>query len=537
MTAVPKPLLLIILDGLGCNPNPRGNAVLHAKTPNLDRIAASVPQTQLITCGPRVGLPEGQMGNSEVGHLNIGAGRVVEQELLRINRTVAQNALCTIAPLRESFDYLRSKPTQALHLIGLMSSGGVHSSIEHAKALAQAAAIAGVSHIYIHAITDGRDTAPQCAWQELSELERFIKSLSIAPQEVRIVNVIGRYYAMDRDKRWDRTQLAYDLFTKSNGESYQELSATLRGKKEGGEYDEFLKPLSIAHHPSSRTHSLADGDVVLCTNFRADRMRQIVRAMFAREGEFHDFKRSVVPKLHHLFTLTEYDSSFPVTALFPPAVINQHLGQLLSEHGFSQLRIAETEKYAHVTYFFNGGVEKAFPGETRILIPSPRDVATYDEKPEMSAIELTERLLQELASNRHAVYVVNYANCDMVGHTGNFDAAVRAVETVDTCLGKVLALITQKRGTAIVTADHGNAEQMIDYDTGEPHTAHTMFPVPLYLVADSANFGSSSPETKIRLDSGGALCDIAPTICELLNLPQPEAMTGRSLILKNKDKK
>ncbi len=515
------PFLLAILDGIGNNPNPKGNAVFHAKTPILDHLRQSTPSTELITFGPRVGLPEGQMGNSEVGHLNIGAGRVVEQELLKINRAIERNALGELEALNDAFQYLRQSESSVLHIIGLASSGGVHSSIEHIQALVTASHKAGVKRISVHAITDGRDTPPQAACEEIARLKEFLSGFS--QPLPHLVSIIGRYYAMDRDRRWERTQRAYDLYTLGKGEHTRDPVSILKEKKDSGKYDEFLEPI-IIQTPHGDCSLVREGDAVLFANFRSDRMRQIVRSFIEPSSSFKGFSRERVINLSKILTLTEYEKDLPVTVLFKPTPTTNHLGEVLSRDGFKQLRIAETEKYPHVTYFFNGGTETPYPGEERILIPSPREVKTYDQKPEMSAFEVTRELISSIENNRRDVYIVNYANGDMVGHTGNLDAAIKAVETVDSCLGQVLEALRKQNGVALVTADHGNAEQMIDYETGEPHTAHTLFPVPLFLVGFK--------EKNISLRAGASLCDIAPTICEVLEIQPPQEMTGKSLIEK-----
>ncbi|MFN8388937.1 MAG: 2,3-bisphosphoglycerate-independent phosphoglycerate mutase [Bdellovibrionota bacterium] len=517
-----KPFLLIILDGMALNPNERGNAVAAARKPTLDRLFKTCPQTTLTTHGKRVGLPEGQMGNSEVGHLNIGGGRIVQQELTRINASIESGELAALPELGQIVTKLEQAPGSALHLIGLASNGGVHSSLEHLKALAQAAVAKGIHHIFIHAISDGRDRPPTASETEILDLEDSVRSLRdrCAPgQEVSIVSVVGRYYAMDRDNRWERTALAYDLFTLGKGEPYTELRTALEKRHQAGETDEFLKPLVATRPAGSRTPTIQSGDALLFFNFRADRMRQIVSCFTSSSGStFAHFNREKTVTPSAVVTLTEYDDTLPVEVLFRPQQVRNHFGEAVAANGLTQLRIAETEKYAHVTYFFNGGVEQPSTGEQRVMIPSPRDVATYDLKPEMSAVSVTDTIVQKLNEGRTDVYIINYANCDMVGHTGNFDAAVKAVETVDTCLGRVLEAVEQAGGVAFITADHGNADQMIDYETGAPHTFHTKYPVPFLI------FGKEF--STLTLHSGGALCDIAPTACKLLGIPVPKEMTG-----------
>lgn len=520
-----KPFLLAILDGLALNPNPRANAVYHAKKPVLDRLFAERPWTTLTTFGLRVGLPEGQMGNSEVGHLNLGAGRIVQQDLTRITFAVQDRQFPSISALRETCAALREKPAAALHLIGLMSDGGVHASLEHLVEIVRTALDSGVRFVFLHAITDGRDRPPQASVDELSHLLSEIRPLvERAPQGAvcAIVSICGRYFAMDRDKRWERTELAYRLLTEGTAdETFRDPLELIERRHLRGETDEFLKPAALQPDLLTRPASIESGDAVIFTNFRADRMRQIVAA-FLQQSEV-GFDRRKRPMLSHLCTLTEYEKGLPVEVLFPPQRVAHHLGATVADAGLTQLRIAETEKYAHVTYFFNGGVEEACAQEERILVPSPRDVATYDLKPEMSAAEVTDRLIEALRRPLPPqVVILNFANCDMVGHTGNFDAAVRAVETVDGCLGRILDVLQSIGGSAIVTADHGNADQMVDYETGKPHTYHTTYPVPCILLAPG--------HPSFHLRDGGALCDVAPTICDLIGLPIPPEMTGHSLL-------
>ncbi len=517
------PFLLAILDGVGLNPDERGNAVFHARKPVLEKLFRAPSFTTLTTFGRRVGLPDGQMGNSEVGHLNIGAGRIVQQDLTRIDCAVADRTFGSIDAFRSLCTELAARKSAALHCIGLSSRGGVHSSLDHLVELVRTAAEAGVRQIFVHALTDGRDRPPHASVEELGALlPQLEAAVSGTPGAIcRVVSLCGRYYAMDRDNRWERTELAFNMLTRSDGERFQDPLALIRSRHAAGETDEFLKPAVLAPDLLPRPATVQDGDAIVFTNFRADRMRQIV-ACFTPDGK-PGFERSCRPKLSRIATLTEYEKGLPVDVLFPPQLVAHHLGAVVSEAGLSQLRIAETEKYAHVTYFFNGGVEEVCRGEERILVPSPRDVATYDLKPEMSARGVTEKLLGALGRPTPPDFIVlNFANGDMVGHTGNFDAAVKAVETVDTCLGTILDALTQRGGTALITADHGNADQMIDYETGSPHTYHTKYPVPCVLAG--AQVGD------LRLASDGALCDIAPTICRLIGLPVPAEMTGRSLL-------
>ncbi len=514
------PFGLFILDGLAHNPNPEGNAVYAAHKPTLEKLWSECPYTELVTFGERVGLPDDQMGNSEVGHLNIGAGRVVEQDLLRINKAIRTNTLKKLPAFQKILT--ARNPEYALHILGLCSTGGVHSSMEHLFGILEEALEAGCPRVFIHVITDGRDRPQTASLEEVKALhERVIQLREQYPdQQLAMVDLIGRYYAMDRDKRWERTLLAYELYTRPTGQIFPNILSAIQSRQAAGETDEFYKPCRVATPAGYRSGEIRDGDSLLCFNFRADRMRQIVTPFLQQQMGGMNLPLQVT--LSAIVTLTEYDKNYPVEILFPPIKITNHLGSVVSNAGLKQLRMAETEKYPHVTYFFNGGVEQPLEGEERVLVQSPKDVPTYDFKPEMSAFELTDRIIEKLEAGAADVYIVNFANCDMVGHTGVFDAAVKAVETVDTCMGRILAVMAKVGGSGIITADHGNADQMVDYETGEPHTFHTKHPVPLVL------FGPLSIGATLRAD--GALCDIAPTICELLNLAQPEDMKGHSLL-------
>ncbi len=504
-----KPVVLIIRDGWGWNPGGQAtaqtdaNATLLAKTPFHEKLFATYPRCHVRTSGEDVGLPDGQMGNSEVGHLNLGAGRIVYQDLTRIGKAIRDGELGRNPVLQEAFVKARG---HRLHFIGLVSDGGVHSHQEHLVALADAAKAAGVEDIWVHAITDGRDTSPTGGKEYLKFCEA-----SLASSGAKIATVVGRYYAMDRDKRWERTKLGWDAIVHGVGtvETGLPSEAVVRGYAENIT-DEFMKPCIFAGANEQRVR---DGDVVIFFNFRADRARQLSMA-FLRE-KFEGFDRGAVPKVHYV-TLTEYDETYGCPVAFPPQQLNDVLGEVVSRAGLTQLRLAETEKYPHVSYFFNGGLEQPYPGEERQMIPSPK-VATYDLQPEMSAPEVTQLLLDRLPE--FDVVIVNFANPDMVGHTGVPEAAIRAVETVDDCVRRVVEKTLELDGQLLITADHGNCEFMRNAD-GSPHTAHTTFPVDLFYV-------SNQPGQYCLTD--GFLCDVAPTMLDILGLPKPAAMTGHSL--------
>ena len=512
---------LIILDGWGLNPRRDHNAVALASTPTMDRLLTTYAHTTLNTSGSAVGLPDGLMGNSEVGHLNLGAGRTVMQAMTQIDDRVRDGSLFKNEALIAAIDRIKNH-NRNLHLIGLVSDGGVHSWPSHYESLIKMAAARGLpsNRLFIHAFTDGRDTPPQSGIHRMRELLDMFKTHGIG----RVASISGRYYAMDRDHRWERTQIAYDLLTQGKGITETDPITAIQNAYNRGETDEFIKPIAIADSAGNPT--IKDGDSVIFFNFRGDRPRQITRA-FALKN-FDDFKRYIWPKVHFT-TLTRYEADVPVTGIaYPPETLSQNMpnicGSVIARANKRQLRIAETEKYAHVTFFFNGQRETPFDGEERILVQSPKDVPTYDHKPEMSAPEITDRFTEAIASNQFDTAICNFANPDMVGHTGILEAAIQAVTTVDTCLHRVLKAIENANGAAIVTADHGNAEQMLHYHTGEPHTAHTTNPVPFVLV---------DPTYKGKLRHGGALCDVAPTLLSLLNLPKPVEMTGNDLRIKN----
>lgn len=504
----PRPVILCILDGWGHRDERDDNAIAMAHTPRWDRFLAAYPHAMLKTSGLAVGLPEGQMGNSEVGHMNLGAGRVVMQDLPRIDTAIADGSLDRNPRLLAVVDALK-KTGGALHLMGLLSPGGVHSHQDHLAALARFVAGQGIA-VRVHAFLDGRDTPPSSA---KGFMERFLAD--VAGHDVTVATVSGRYYAMDRDKRWDRVQLAYDAMVSAKGERAADPVAAIADSYKAGKTDEFMLPSAIGDYAG-----MSDGDGLLMGNFRADRAREILAAL--ADPGFDGFARSRIISFACRAGMTEYskDLNAFLTALFPAESLTQILGEVVCEAGMTQLRIAETEKYAHVTFFFNGGREQVFPGEDRILVPSPK-VATYDLQPEMSAPEVTDRLVEAIGSGKYDVIVVNYANGDMVGHSGILAAAVKAVECVDACLGRLEEAVIKAGGTMLVTADHGNAECMRDSGTGEPHTAHTTGPVDLVLVNPPPGFSGIKD---------GRLADMAPTMLRLLGLAQPAEMTGHPLL-------
>jgi 2,3-bisphosphoglycerate-independent phosphoglycerate mutase len=502
------PLLLLILDGWGVREPAPDNAISTADTPNWDRLWSDCPHALLDTSGEAVGLPDGQMGNSEVGHMNIGAGRIVYQDFTRITRAIREGSFRDNAALNHA---MTAAPDSTLHLIGLLSPGGVHSHEDHLLALLERAAEIHPGPIAVHAILDGRDMPPRSAAGSLRRLQAAIDPI----EQARIATVCGRYYAMDRDNRWDRVQKAWNAIVEARAEHTADAALdALQAAYARDENDEFVEP-TLLRHANGAGAAIQDGDAVIWFNFRADRARQFCRALV--EPGFDGFEADR-PSLAAITTMTSYLDGLPVDVAFPPERMDHLLGGELAEHGMTQLRIAETEKYAHVTYFFNGGEEQVFEREDRILIPSP-DVATYDLQPEMSAPELTERLVEALRSGRYDVIICNVANPDMVGHSGIFDAAVAAAEAVDRLLGSVVEAIDEAGGELLVTADHGNVEQMADPETGQAHTAHTTNPVPL------VHFGRAA-----RMEEQGSLRDIAPTMLQLLDLPVPSAMTGRPLV-------
>ena len=509
MTDVKKPLVLLILDGFGYSDNPQHNAILSAKSPVWDSVWNQRPRTLIHTSGMAVGLPEGQMGNSEVGHMTLGAGRVVYQNFTRINKAISDGDFFTNPVYVEAIDKAVAAD-KAVHILGLLSPGGVHSHDDHIKAAVKLAADRGAKAVYVHAFLDGRDVPPRSAEQPLKEIEQQLADLGVG----RLASISGRFFGMDRDNRWDRVQQAYDLMTEGKAD-YQAATGVdgLMAAYDRDENDEFVKATVIGDTPAT----IDDGDAVLFMNFRPDRARQLSRA-FVDDG-FDGFERNKRPALAAFVQTTEYAADIPAPVAFPPEDLVNSFGDVMAKSGKQQLRIAETEKYAHVTFFFSGGQEETYGGEDRILIPSP-DVETYDQKPEMSAPEVTEKLVEAIESGKYDAIICNYANCDQVGHTGDFDASVKAVEAVDGCLGQVFAALEKVGGEALVTADHGNVEEMFDEASGQKHTQHTTLPVPFAYVGGRS----------LSLKDGGSLADVAPTMLDLLNVEQPGEMTGQSLV-------
>jgi len=511
MSLIPKPMVLLILDGWGYSEEPEGNAILHAKKPHWNAMWENYPHTFIHGSGAEVGLPSEQMGNSEVGHLNLGAGRVVYQEFTRVSRSVKTGSFFTNQTLVDAADMARDNG-RALHILGLLSPGGVHSHEDHIHAMAELGVRQGVKKVYVHAFLDGRDTAPKSARESIEKMQAVFERVGGGC----FASIIGRYYAMDRDHRWPRIQSAYDLITQGKSEFQAKTAlAGLDMAYARGETDEFVQATAIVGD-SGQPIRIEDGDVLVFMNFRSDRARQITRPFI--EPDFDCFEREVTPKLGQFVSLTEYNSKYDIPVAYPPERLRNVFGEYISRLGLHQLRIAETEKYAHVTFFFNGGREEPFDFEDRILIPSP-DVPTYDQKPEMSAPEVTDKLVEAIESDKYDVIICNYANPDMVGHSGNFEATVKAIEYLDLCLGRVRDAVLRAGGEMLITADHGNAEKMMSAETGQAHTAHTSNVVPLIYVGRSAKF-----------ESRGALSDITPTMLYLMGLEKPGAMTGHSLL-------
>lgn len=505
-----KPLALVILDGYGHREDIDSNAIANAHTPVIDNLIANSPNTLISASGLDVGLPDGQMGNSEVGHTNIGAGRVVYQDLTRITKSIADGEFAHTPALVEAIDSA-VKADKAVHIMGLMSPGGVHSHEDHIYAAIEMAANRGADKIYLHCFLDGRDTPPRSAENSLKRFDELFEKLG----KGRIASLVGRYYAMDRDNNWERVQVAYDLLTQAKADFHATSAVSgLQAAYERGENDEFVKA-TVIKTDSQTDAIMQDGDSVIFMNYRADRARQITRAFVA---EFTGFTRAAFPTLNFVM-LTQYAADIPLSIAFPPASLENTYGEWLSKQGHTQLRISETEKYAHVTFFFNGGVETEFKGEERQLVASPK-VATYDLQPEMSSEELTEKMVAAIKSGQYDTIICNYPNADMVGHTGVYDAAKSAIEALDVSVGKVVDAIREVGGQMLITADHGNAEMMVDPETGGTHTAHTNLPVPLIYVG----------EKHIEFKEGGKLSDLAPTMLSLSGLPIPEEMTGEVLV-------
>ena len=513
-----RPVMLVIMDGCGWREEEDGNAFRIARTPNLDRYREEYPFTLLQASGKAVGLPAGQMGNSEVGHLNLGAGRIVYQELTRINMAIEDGSFFKNAVLCKAMEGIKASPDARLHLMGLVSDGGVHSQMEHLFALLKMAADLGLGNrVCVHAFMDGRDTPPKSGVQHLQRLMEEMDRL----QSGTIASVCGRYYAMDRDKRWDRVERAYEMLVRGRGHLEKDPIEAVRNAYARGETDEFITPVLIENQVCKKDDNaggpLSDGDSVIFFNFRADRARELTRALTEKDFSFFDVHDR--PRLASYVTMTRYDESFELPVAFPPAHLVNILGEWASKAGLRQLRISETEKYAHVTYFFNGGEEEPFPGEDRILIPSPREVPTYDLKPEMSARKIAVSLKEAIEKDIYQMIVVNFANGDMVGHTGVMEAAIKACEVVDECVGLVTESFRSRGGSVIITADHGNCEVMKLPD-GSPATAHTTNPVPCYLVDDQRRSVSMQQ---------GILADVAPTMLAIAGLSTPDEMTGKAL--------
>lgn len=514
-----RPFVLCVLDGWGLSDRTEGNAVAQAHAPNVKSWIDQYPFTTLAASETAVGLPPGQIGNSEVGHLNIGAGLVVYQDSTRISEAISSGSFFEEPVLLQACTHAKQHGSR-LHLMGLLGSGGVHAYSDHLFALMQLARQQGIDQVYIHSFLDGRDTPPKSGYRFMQVLLAKIDELGIG----KVATVSGRYYAMDRDKRWERTGLAYKALTRSEGETAPDPITAIQQSYDKGINDEFVLPTVIVED-GQPVATVQDNDAVIFYNFRGDRPRQLTK-MFVLP-EFPEWERG--PQLQNLFyvTMTQYEAGLPVHVVYPPQNLDCPLARVISEHGLTQFHTAETEKYAHVTFFLNGGREAPFEGEDRHLEPSPK-VATYDLQPEMSAEPLAARVLETIEADQHDVYLMNFANPDMVGHTGSLEAAIKAVETVDVCVGRIAEAVLARGGGLLVLADHGNAEMMIDPETGGPHTAHTINPVPCILIAPD-----DSPLRHVTLRSGGRLADVAPTVIDVLGLRQPEVMTGQSLIVHN----
>jgi 2,3-bisphosphoglycerate-independent phosphoglycerate mutase len=511
----PTPILLAILDGWGAGPLTEFNAIHVARTPNMDLWKKEYPTTTLACHNGAVGLPEGQMGNSEVGHLNIGAGRIVYQDYTRINNAIESGEFFENEILKNTISKARQN-NSGLHLMGLVSDGGVHSHINHLLALLKLAEAHGLDNVFVHAFMDGRDTPPTSGKEYIKQLQQKMARIGTG----RLATISGRYYAMDRDKRWNRIQIAWQAIVDGEGIKAEDPVQAVQEAYDRGETDEFIKPIILQDNSGSPVATVRDNDIVLMFNFRADRVRELTQVF--TDEKWDRFPVSRKPALSEYITFTQYDIHFTMPVVFPPVSMDHILAEEISSAGLSQLRIAETEKYAHVTYFFNGGREEPYPLESRILIPSPKEVATYDKKPEMSAYLVTKELLKQIESGSYSFIVLNFANGDMVGHSGIMAAAIKACEAVDTCLAKIVEKFTAKGGIVLITADHGNAESMCDPQTKCPVTAHSNNPVPFILLSEQHKGNT--------LRQNGSLRDIAPTILSLQGLPIPHEMTGKSLI-------
>jgi 2,3-bisphosphoglycerate-independent phosphoglycerate mutase len=513
----PRPVLLVVLDGWGYRPEREANAIAIAGTPNMDALMRDYPWTALKTSGLSVGLPEGQMGNSEVGHTNLGAGRIVYQDLVRINRAVEDGSFFQNPVLLEAMRRARDG-SGTVHFMGLFSDGGVHSHVEHLHALLEMARREGVPRAFVHALLDGRDTPPKSGLGYMHDFEKRVGEKGYG----KVATVMGRYWAMDRDKRWDRVALAHAAMVKGEGYKTASGAQAIEEAYGRGETDEFVKPTVLVNGGGEPRARVKDGDAIVFFNFRADRAREITRVFV--DEKFAEFDVKPRPRLSYYACMTEYDQTFNLPVAYTPDQPTEIFPELVARAGVAQLRCAETEKYAHVTFFFNGGREVQFPKEDRILVPSPRDVKTYDEKPEMSAREVTDKLVQAIDSKKYGFILVNYANPDMVGHTGILDAAVKAVKVVDECIGRLSKAASGAGMAMLVTADHGNCELMVDPQTGQPHTAHTLGPVP-FILADPDFKGA-------KLRKEGVLADVAPTALQVLGIPQPKEMKGLGLVMR-----
>ena len=506
------PVMLMILDGFGINEKTDGNAVKLAKTPNIDKLMKKYPNTIMYTSGLKVGLPDGQMGNSEVGHTNIGAGRIVYQELTKITKSIEDGDFFSNPEFIAAIENCK-KHNSKLHILGLLSDGGVHSHIRHLYGLLEMAKRRDFEDVYVHCFLDGRDTPPASAEGYITQLEEKMKEKKVG----KIASISGRYYAMDRDKRWDRVKKCYDALVRGEGNKATSATIAIEDSYQKEVFDEFVEPTVIVNNDTPIA-TIGENDSVIFFNFRPDRAREITRAIV--DPEFDGFETEKINTYFVCFT--NYDETMPnVKIAFKKEPLVNTFGEVVSKNGLKQLRIAETEKYAHVTFFFNGGEEKQYPGEDRILVPSPK-VATYDLQPEMSAPIVTEKVVEAINEDKYNAIILNFANPDMVGHTGSLPAAIKAVETIDECVQKVVDAMLAHNGTILITADHGNCEQMIDYKTGEPHTAHTTNPVPLILVTNDETLKVKS----------GKLADLAPTMLEILGIEKPEEMTGESILEK-----